>query len=351
MKKRSILAAAAGLLVASLLAACGGNDDPVRVGLVTGSGSIDDRSYNATLWKGIQDAQRDLGVEGTYREPQNASEYAPAIQSLLDSGHALVIAADSSVSAVARTVAQAHPDRQFVFIDTFLEPALPNTVGVTFRSDEAGLLAGYLAAGMSRTGKVATFGGLAIPSVTMHMVGLEAGVARYAQQKGKNVQLLGWQTDLAANGCGTGRFAGGFNDRQAGSDLASEQLDAGADILVPIAGGTGLGAAAVAKARGAWVIGVDSDQALTAPEYREIYLSSILKNSDRVVYGLIQSLVAGRFTGGNQVGNLANGGVGLAPLYGFDATVPAALKAELAQLQRDIVDGKVTSGWDRCANR
>lgn len=351
MRTLKFLATTAVVLVASFLIGCGADDRPMRIGFVADTGSIDDRSFNASIWKGIQDARTELGVEASYRASSSPSDYAPNIQAFIDGGESVIVTAGVLMADATRAAAIAHPDRRFAIVDAAYEPVLPNVVGLTFRTDEAAMLAGYLAAAMSRSGLIGTFGGLRISGVTMYMVGLEAGVARYAAQKGRNVRLAGWKTDFTAPGCGSGLFAGGFSDPEAGRRLSSGLIDEGADVVVPIAGSTGLGAAAVAKERGAWIIGADSDQYVAAPEHRTVYLTSILKNSDRAVHEVIRAAVAGRFAGGEQTGTLGNGGVGLAPFHDFDATVPAELKAELDRLRQDIIDGKVSSGWERCATR
>ena len=146
--------------------------------------------------------------------------------------------------------------------------------GLSFQTDEAAFLAGYLAAGMTKTGKVGTFGGIKIPTVTIFMKGFEAGVKYYNQQKSANVEVLGW--DTAAD---DGLFTGNFNSTDDGRKFAESLMQEGADIIMPVAGPVGLGSAAVCKETGnCMIIGVDADWYETAPEYKEVVLTSVLKN-------------------------------------------------------------------------
>ena len=110
-----------------------------------------------------------------------------------------------------------------------------------FDTAQAAFLAGYLAAGYSKSGKVATYGGLKIPPVTIFMDGFADGVAYYNQQKSKNVQVLGW--DKATQ---NGTFAESFTDQDKGKALSDTFVAQGADVIMPVAGGTGLGTAAAA---------------------------------------------------------------------------------------------------------
>jgi phosphate/phosphite/phosphonate ABC transporter binding protein len=121
-------------------------------------------------------------------------------------------------------------------------------------------------------------------------------------------------------------------------------MDEGADIIMPVAGPVGLGTAAAVQERGnAYLIGVDSDWYLTAPDYKDITLTSVMKLMDVTTFNVIKSAMDGTFKGGVTLGTLENGGVGLAPFHDLDSVVPAELKTELAQIKADIIAGKVAT--------
>jgi basic membrane protein A len=134
-----------------------------------------------------------------------------------------------------------------------------------------------------------------------------------------------------------------FDDQQKGNELAKSLMDEGADIIMPVAGPVGLGAAAAIKERGnAYLIGVDSDWALTSPEYADITLTSVMKLMDATTLQVIKSVIDGTFVGGDVVGTLANEGVSIAPFHELESIVPAELVAEIEQLKADIIAGTIT---------
>lgn len=340
------------MITVALLTACGSDsaqpEYSVKVGLVADTGGIGDRSFNATAWKGVQDAQRDMGILGVYLESHVPADYEQNIRRFLDQKYELIITVGFPQADATRAAAETNPDRKFAIVDYLYDPVLPNVQSMFFKSDEAAFLAGYLAAGMSTTGKVGTFGGLQIPSVTIFMVGLEKGLQYYNSLKGTNVELIGWKTDPGATACGSGRFSDTFVSVEKGRLFANQLMDEGADIVVPLAGTTGIGAAEAIKDRAKMMIGVDSDQYIATPDYKEIYLTSILKNSDKASYDVIKTVVDKTFKGGTYTGTLKNNGVGLAPYHDFQDRIPAALKSEVEQLKNDIINGKVATGWADC---
>ncbi len=349
------------LLASIILTACGGGaatpaaSTGFKVGQVTDLGGIDDKSFNATAWAGVQKAITDLGVQGKYLESKQQSDYAKNIQQFLDEKDNLIITVGFLLGVDTATAAKANPNTNFAIVDysypdcfgTQVEgkdcgsaTAIPNVLGLTFSTDQAAFLAGYAAAAMTKTGKVGTFGGINIPTVTIFMKGFEAGVKYYNQQKNANVQVLGW--DTAKN---DGLFTGNFDSTDDGRKFAQSLNEEGADIVMPVAGPVGLGSAAYCKDTGkCMIVGVDTDWFVSAPEYQSIELTSVMKNMDVAVYDTIKAAQAGNFKGGTYVGTLANNGVGLAPFHNFDSQVPATLKPELDQIKADIISGKITIG-------
>jgi basic membrane protein A len=133
-----------------------------------------------------------------------------------------------------------------------------------------------------------------------------------------------------------------FEDPQAGRVLAESLMDEGADIIMPVAGPVGLGSAAAALERGGvYIIGVDADWYLTAPEYSGIVLTSVLKNMNVTTMDAINLVLQGTFAGGTTLGTLANGGVGIAPFHDLESLVSADLMAELEAVQQGIIGGTI----------
>jgi basic membrane protein A len=305
---------------------------------ITDTGGIDDKSFNQTAWKGIEDAVKGLGIEGKYLESQEVADYEKNLNAFIEEDCDLIITVGFLIADATAAAAGDYPDNKFSIVDFAYDPAINNVVGQLFQTDEAGFLAGYAAAAVTKTGKVGTFGGLPIPTVTIFMKGFVEGVDYYNSVKGTDVVVLGYDLEDETKGL----FSMDFDDQQKGRELAISLMDEGADVIMPVAGPVGLGAAAAIQERGnAYLIGVDSDWYLTAPEYAAITLTSVMKMMDATTYQVIESVIDGSFTGGNVIGTLENGGVKIAPFHDLDNLVPADIKAELEQIQADIISGKI----------
>jgi basic membrane protein A len=306
-----------------------------QVGQVTDVGGIDDKSFNQTAWKGVQDAMAELPVEGVFLESQQQTDYEKNINEFLSQEKDLIITVGFLLADATQAAAEANPDAKFAIIDSPSSAA--NVKGLLFDVGQATYLAGYLAAGMTETGVVCTYGGINIPPVTEFMIGFQNGVDYYNAQRGADVTLLGWD-----NAIQDGAFTGNFESTDDGRRFAENFFDEGCDIIMPVAGPVGLGSAAAALDRGLKVIGVDADQFESAPEFGDVWLTSILKNMDAAVYDTIAALVDGSLTlGDNYLGTLENGGVGLAPYHNFEDQVPADLQAELEAVSQEIIDGNI----------
>jgi basic membrane protein A len=309
--------------------------------MVSDAGGFDDKSFNQAGYEGLQTAKNDLGIEVSTAESKDENDYAPNIDAMVADGCDLIITVGFLLGDATKAAATANPDINFAIIDyTDDEIAgMSNVKPLLFQTDQAAYLAGYAAAASTQTGTVATFGGAPIPPVTIFMDGFYYGVQAYNADNGTSVQVLGW--DPASPD--TGSFTGDFDDKTKGQNLAQGFIDQGADIILPVAGPVGLGAASAAQAHaGTWIIGVDSDWTQTAPEYASIIMTSIMKNMGPAVYDVVQQAATGAgFSNEAYTGTLENGGVGLGPVA--DA-VPAEVQTKLGELKAGIIDGSVTVG-------
>ena len=304
---------------------------------VTDTGGIDDKSFNATAWKGVTDAIDQLGIEGKYLESKEAADYEKNINAFIEEDCDIIITVGFLLGDATKAAAEANPDVKFSIVDVSYDPVIPNVVAQAFQTDEASFVAGYLAAGVTKTNTVGTFGGMQIPTVTIFMDGFVRGVAYYNEKHGTDVKALGWDPEAQ-----TGLFTNDFSDQQKGNEMAVSLMDEGADIIMPVAGPVGLGSAAAIKTRGSgYLIGVDYDWYLTAPEYKDIMLTSVLKFMDVTTLNAIKSAQDGTFKGGSTIGNLSNNGVGLAPYHDLESLVSDDLKAEIEQLKKDMAAGTI----------
>jgi basic membrane protein A len=215
-----------------------------------------------------------------------------------------------------------------------------NVKPIVFETSEAAFLGGYTAAAYSKTGIVATFGGLAIPPVTIYMDGFADGVKYFNQQKKKkNVKVLGWN-----EGTQKGVFVGGFLDQNKAKTITTNFLNSNADVIVPVAGPLYQGAGAAIKSSGKSAVleGVDSDLYQTdTAGYKSLMLVSILKNIQTVTYAAITQAASGSFDNTQYVGDLKNNGVGLSSFHDFQSKVPSTLSSEIDTIKQGISDGSI----------
>jgi basic membrane protein A len=305
------------------------------------TGGLGDKGFNDLAKKGLEDAKA-LGFQTAFSEAQGATDYAANIQRLIDEGCQSIVTVGFNQAQATIEAVKANPDIAFAQVDAVWDetangPTPANFSGLDFQIDEAATLAGYLAAGFSKSGIIGTYGGQQFAGVTRFMDGLAAGINIYNEKKSKDVQLLGW--DAAKQ---TGTFVGGDNpwgDPAKGEQLAKTFLDQGVDIVHPVAGATGNGTIKAMLAAGKWAIGVDTDQAISLAEYAPAILTSAEKVIDVAVLETFKKNAAGDTGGENFVGTLANQGVRIAPFHDLDAEVSAELKAEVEQLSADIAAG------------
>jgi len=312
---------------------------------VSDTGGIDDKSFNETAWKGALEAQDQLeGVTVEFLESQAATDFRPNIDSFINKGCDVIITVGFLLEADTAAAARDNPDQKFAIIDAApnafswsdadgnYDPAwYVNVRPITFQTDEAAFLAGYMAAGVSSTGVVGTFGGLNIPTVTIFMDGFLKGVNHYNSVKGTSVAVLGWDGS-------EGLFTNNFESLDDGRTFAQNLVDEGADVLLPVAGPVGLGSAALCQETGSCaIIGVDADQTLTAPEYTSVFATSVMKLMDVAVYNTINNVLVLDTIGNPFVGTLENQGVGLAPFHDFESVVPAELSSEMDAIRDAII--------------
>jgi len=310
--------------------------------MVSDAGGFDDQSFNQAAAAGLDRAVAELGVQDARAQSSGNEDYGPNVDTMVQQGCNLVFGVGFLLEDSIQAAAEANADVNFALLDSafsapdFSPVTLENAKPILFNTAEASYLAGYLAAGMTETGKVATFGGMQIPSVAIFMDGFADGVAKYNEDNGTTVQLLGW--DKATQ---NGSFTGDFDNQSNGQVFTEQFIAQGADIVMPVAGPVGLGAAAAAEAAGnVKIIWVDSDGFVTT-SYGPIILTSVMKFMEGAVFNTIDEAVQGSFTSDPYVGTLENEGVGIAPFHDFDSAVPQELKDAIDGLKTQIIAGDI----------
>lgn len=309
--------------------------------MVLDTGGIDDHSFNESSYAGMTAAnKKNSNIKISYVPSNSQNDYVPNLTA--EAGKCdTVIAVGGLMSDAVKSVAAKFPKVHFAEVDA--PSSGPNVYGIQFNTAQGGFQGGYLAAAMSKTGKVATFGGLNIPPVTIYMDGFWEGVQYYNKQNNKSVQVLGWDENKQK----AGTFANTFTDQNKGKQISQTFIQQGADVIFPVAGGTGLGAGAAAQASGgkANVLWVDTDGCDSAAQYCKYFISSVTKGLALSVQTYVEAAASGTYPTGSYVGTLQNDGTGLAPFHDFEGKVPSDVVSALDKIKSDIASGaiKITS--------
>ncbi len=303
--------------------------------LVTDQGGVDDASFNETAWAGMQQAEAELGVDIAVLESNSEADFAPNIQAFIDQDCDLIVTVGFLLGEATEEAAIANPDQNFAIVDYAFEDDFDNLLELVFATEQAGFLAGYVAAAMTETGTIGTYGGINIPPVTVFMDGYLAGASYYNDELGTDVEVQGWDG-------ADGLFTGNFESQDDGRNITDTLLQAGADIIMPVAGPVGLGTATAIEDFGQGkMIWVDTD-GYESTQFGELMLTSVMKNMDVAVYDAMASVVDGTFEGGLYVGTLENEGVGIAPFHDFEDEVPQEVKDALPELREGIIAGDIS---------
>ena len=250
-------------------------DEALKVCQVTDTGGIDDKSFNQTAYAGVERAIEELDAEGKFLESQQQTDYDRNIGAFIEDECDLIVTVGFLLGDATAVAGEDNPDFNFAIVDFAYDPGFDNVLGLTFQTDQAAFLAGYLAAASTQTGIVGTFGGINIPTVTIFMDGFAMGVDYYNEQNDADVLVLGWDVEEQ-----DGLFTGNFESTDDGRAFGESLMDEGADIIMPVAGPVGLGTATAIQERGdAWIIGVDTDWTVSAEEFADIVLTSVVKTN------------------------------------------------------------------------
>ena len=326
-------------------------ENAIKTCLVTDLAGVDDRSFNASAWAGVQ-AAIDAGyatADSFFLESTDASDWQPNIDQFVEQGCQHIVTVGFALGEVTAINAAEHTDIIWTMIDnvltdeSFAPLALPNVRELVYQTDEAAFAAGYLAAGMCQTGTVCTYGGDNFPTVSIFMDGFARGAAHYNEVKGADVNVLGWDVE-AANGV----FTGSFTDMDLARSTAESLFQEGCDIIIPVGGAINLPAGDAINDLGldAALIGVDADAYFAMDtQYQSLWLTTVEKAIAPFITLAVQDQLEGNWAAGAFVGNLANDGVGLSEFHDWADRVPEELAAEVVQLLDDIKNGVVQAAF------
>jgi basic membrane protein A len=322
----------------------GGDNAKFKVCYAVDVGGINDGGYYQLGYQAVEQAKKQLGVTHTYLTATGAQDYVPMINTFVGQDCASILAIGSVFSPAVEQAAKANPDQKFILVDAAFTGAdgkqvsYPNVANLLFKDEQPSFLAGYLSAGISKTGVVGVWGGMNIPPVVTHFYGFQAGVEHYNAQHSKSVKLIGWDSAT-----GQGTFTGSFADQQGGRSVTEQQIAQKADIIFSAGGQSSLGMVAAAQDHpGTLIIWADvdtCDNPQLAKSACPIQLTATMKRLDVAILQVLKSQVDNQFKGGVQQFGLDSEAVGLGPFN--HVTVPAELQSELKQVTDDINAGKI----------
>jgi basic membrane protein A and related proteins len=334
MKQLQILIAA--FLILSILPSCRPkaldctSEDTFCVGLVTDIGKVNDKSFNQSAWKGIQQAANELGATVNYIETVDRKDHEKNIAVFGDAGYDVIVTAGSALADATKEAAAIYPNTKFIGVDQFQTETIDNIAGLNFPEDQAGFLVGALAAMMSKSHTIgAVCGPDSVPAVWRFGEGYKAGAA-YADgiKETTTGVFVVYHNDADFNEA--------FVDPEWGAATARSMIDQGAYVVFGCGGVTGNAAITAAAQAGAYAIGVDTDQFFTLPEAAPRMLSSAMKLITPGVYELIKLAKDGKFPAGNYLGD-----AGYAPYHDVDNEVPPDVKTEMEKINAGLLDGSI----------
>jgi basic membrane protein A and related proteins len=340
LKLKFVAAGVLLLMLVPALAACGSSTTTpaakkIKVGLVTDTGGLNDKSFNHLADVGLEKAKSELGIQGDVVESKSESDYVPNLTNFASKGYDLVIGVGFLMQTAVGTVSTNFPKVHFAIIDGSGTDAKgndlknPNVESLFFKEQDAGALVGAVAGALEKANLtpkkshvISAVGGISIPPVNHYIAGYKWAAL---QQDPTLKVLVGYGND--------------FSDPTKCGSVATAQIGQNADVLFQVAGGCGLGVIKAADTAGVYSIGVDADQ----KDAGTSVILSALKKVDVATFDAIKGVKDGTFTGGALIFSLANDGVG----YAVDnLTLPADVKAAVDDLASKIKSGALTPPAD-----
>lgn len=292
---------------------------PLKVGMVTDVGGVNDQSFNQSAWEGLQKAKKELGVKASYQESKQDADYPGNLETLYDAGNDLIWGIGFKMADILLKAAKQNPKQKYAIIDYSYGDKTPaNVVGVMFKAEEGAFLSGYIAAKMSKTHSIGFIGGMSVPIIHSFQYGYKAG-AKYAD---KNISILE-------------QYSESFTDAAKGKAIANQMISKNADVVFHAAGAVGDGVIEATKEKNKMAVGVDRDQNYLAPKN---VITSSMKRVDNAIFQVVSDLQKGVFKGGTtQNFGLHDGAVDIAPTT--SKMIPAALLKEVTELKKKIASG------------
>ncbi len=348
MSKKLYVVMSIFIMAALILSACGGatTSKKLKIGLVTDTGGVNDKSFNQSAWDGVQKAVTEFGYDAKYIESKQPTDYEKNIDQFATEKYDVIVTVGFLMGDATAAKAKQYPNIKFAIIDNayfptkdsaacpdtvkdcYVDGGLKNVTSLMFQEDQVGFLAGVLAGGMTKTGTVCTVSGMEIPPVVRFVVGFQNG-AKWMKSDVKALNV----------------YIPSFIDPAKGKETGQSMIGQGCDVIFGVGGNTGNGGLLAAKEKSLMAIGVDVDQYNTYAEVKDALLSSAAKNVDAAVYNFLKAVNGKTDKAGMFTANLQNGGVGLAPFHDWDSKIPQTVKDKISEASKALIDGSLQTGY------
>lgn len=261
-------------------------------------------------------AQQELDIEYTWSESVKAADFARVMREYAEKEYGLIMGDAFGAERIARRVAKDYPDVAFVF-GSGIGPADPNFGVFDNWIHEPAYLSGMIAGRMTKNNMVGVVGGMAIPEINRLSNAFCAGAKEVNDQVRCKFS-----------------FIGSFFDPPKAKEAAIAQIEAGVDVIYA----ERFGVVEAARDKGVLAISNMSDQASLGPD---TVITGPVWDMWPTVKHVVALVNAGVFTAQDFGGfsYMGKGGAYLAPYHNFEDTLPADVKAMVAERQQEILDG------------
>ncbi len=327
----------------------------LKIGVVTDVGAVNDKNFNQYSYAGAVAGARQIGAKTpSVVVPTAPSDYLPDLQAYVDQGYDIIVSVGFNLASDTATLAKANPDIWFIGVDSDpcidangdvsadfsdcsgdIATLIPNFIAINYQEDQAGYLAGMVAASASKSGIIGAVGGVAVC----------APCVRYIQGYYLGAQSVNPSIVVKTAWVSASDFVKGFYDQAGGTSFGAQFIkqNPGIDVVFQVAGSTGNGVIDAACAAGINAIGVDVDQYQSYPASQACIVTSAEKHLTVSVATSIQQISGGTAVGGKIIYNAANDGIGVSPFYEAASKLPADMQATVDTALAGMADGSVVT--------
>ena len=335
-KRLNTIVLSAITLASGVFCSCTGSEkEEVFAIMVTDVGGINDQAFNQAAYEdGLMRMEKELKVNVKYIDSTQNADYLSNINKAADQEPKIVWGVGNKLVDAMEESAKNYKDQQYGLIDYTYPTVNPNIISISFKDNESAFLLGYLAASLSKTGKLGFVGGIESDTIDKFEFGFKAGAACWVQENNKDIKV-------------SAQYANSFTDQTKGKDIANKMYADGCDIIYSAAGAVWLGVLESSKEHDLYFMGADRDQTSVDPQH---ILACSLKNIGNVMFDTSKSIYEQKeqkIIGENRNLGLNDNAVGIA--FGSNELITDEVKGKIEELKNKIMSSEFTIPYDRAS--